>query len=163
MLLPWSLKWFCLALAKWPYLYFVYHQGLCSAGKPDSVCLHYVVLIHMFCQVSSTSFQKSIIGWPQQPLTEIMVISVKNCIFDDPFHKKGPVLVSLVPGMIQPSQTLMFLMKWNCKGHWDHGGCWGCRGHWGCRVSEKSLLRFLESSRFLNSALFWCFEKIVIW
>ena len=27
-------------------------------------------------------------------------ISVKNCIFDNPFHEKGPVLVILVPGMI---------------------------------------------------------------
>jgi hypothetical protein len=27
-------------------------------------------------------------------------ISMKNWIFDDPFHKKGPVLVDLVPGMI---------------------------------------------------------------
>ena len=27
-------------------------------------------------------------------------ISVKNWIFDDPFHEKGPVLVILVPGMI---------------------------------------------------------------
>ena len=30
-------------------------------------------------------------------------ISVKNWIFYYPFHKKGPVLVVLVPGMIQPS------------------------------------------------------------
>ena len=110
--------------------------------------------------VSSTSFQKSSIVWPQQPPTERISdirekldfwwsisqkgasdghfganhqdqevwtfefhqpvfkkvtladlnslqqkehqISVKNWIFDDPFHKKGPVLVILVPGMIQP-------------------------------------------------------------
>ena len=30
-------------------------------------------------------------------------MSVKNWIFDDPFHIKGPVLVILVPGMIRPS------------------------------------------------------------
>ena len=30
-------------------------------------------------------------------------ISVKNWIFYEPFNKKGPVLVILVPGMIQPS------------------------------------------------------------
>ena len=30
-------------------------------------------------------------------------ISVKNWIFDDSFHEKGPVLAILVPGMIQPS------------------------------------------------------------
>ena len=61
--------------------------------------------------VSSTSFQKINIGWPQQPPTEIVLISVKNWILDDPFPKKGPVLVILVPGMIQPSQSVMFLMK----------------------------------------------------
>ena len=49
------------------------------------------------------SFQKSNIGWPQQPPTEMVLISVKNWIFDDPFHKKGPVLVILVPGMMQLS------------------------------------------------------------
>ena len=41
--------------------------------------------------VSSSSFQKSSIGWPQQPPTKIGLISVKNWVFDDPFHKKGPV------------------------------------------------------------------------
>jgi hypothetical protein len=35
-------------------------------------------------------------------------ISVKIWIFDDPFHKKGPVLVILVPGMIQPSGSGSF-------------------------------------------------------
>ena len=30
-------------------------------------------------------------------------ISLKICFFDDLFHKEGPVLVILVPGMIQPS------------------------------------------------------------
>ena len=33
-------------------------------------------------------------------------ILVKNWIFDNPFHKKGPVLVILVPGMIQPSGSV---------------------------------------------------------
>ena len=60
-------------------------------------------------------------------------ILVKNWIFDDPFHKKGPLLVILVPGMIQPSGSVNFLMKW---GHWGHRGCWGCWGHWGCRGSK---------------------------
>ena len=49
--------------------------------------------------VSSTSFQKNNIGWPQQPLTEKVLISMKNLIFDDTFYKKGPVLVISVPGM----------------------------------------------------------------
>ena len=61
--------------------------------------------------VSTTNFQKSNIGWPQQPPTEKYQLSVKNCIFDDPFHKKGPILVFLVPGMIQPSEPGGFLIK----------------------------------------------------
>ena len=38
-------------------------------------------------------------------------ILVKNWIFDDPFHKKGQVLVILVPGMIQPSGSVIVLME----------------------------------------------------
>jgi hypothetical protein len=36
---------------------------------------------------------------------------VKNWIFDDPFHKNGPVLVILVPGIIEPSGSVNFMMK----------------------------------------------------
>ena len=86
--------------------------------------------------VSWISFQKSNIGCPQQPLTEKVLKSVKNWIFDDPFHKNGPVLVILVPGIIEPSGSVHFLMKWGCWGHWGHWGCWGCWGHWGCRGSK---------------------------
>ena len=86
--------------------------------------------------VSSTSFQKSNIGWPQQPPTEKLLISVKIWIFDDTFYKKGPVLVILVPGMIQPSGLVFILMEWGCKCHWGHRGRWGCRGHWGCWGSK---------------------------
>ena len=45
-------------------------------------------------------------------------ILVKNWIFDDPFHKKGPLLVILGPGMIQPSGSVILLMKWGCWGHY---------------------------------------------
>ena len=38
-------------------------------------------------------------------------ISVKNWIFDDPFHKKGLVLIIWVLGMIEPSGLVNFLMK----------------------------------------------------
>ena len=38
-------------------------------------------------------------------------ILVKNWIFDDPFHKKLPVLVILVPVMIRPSGSESFLWK----------------------------------------------------
>ena len=60
-------------------------------------------------------------------------ISVKNWIFDDPFHKKGLILVICVLGMIKPSGSVNFLMKWGCWGHWGHWGCWGHWGHWGSR------------------------------
>ena len=55
-------------------------------------------------------------------------ISVKIWIFDDPFHKKGPVLVILRPLMINPSNSVSSLRKWGCRGCW---GQWGCRGCWG--------------------------------
>ena len=72
--------------------------------------------------VSWISCQKSNIGCPQQPLTEKVLKSVKNWIIDDPFHKNGPVLVILVPGMIKPSGWVFFLIKWGCWGHWGHWG-----------------------------------------
>jgi hypothetical protein len=57
-------------------------------------------------------FSKSSIGWPEQPPREwVSDISKKNWTFDDPFHKKGPFLVILVPGMIQPSGLVILLMK----------------------------------------------------
>ena len=61
--------------------------------------------------VSSTSFLKSVIGWPQQPLTEKVQISLKIWVFDDQFHKKMPVLVICLPGSIQPSGAVIFW--WN--------------------------------------------------
>ena len=87
-------------------------------------------------------------------------ILVENWIFDDPFHKKGWVLVILVPGMIQPSGSVIFLMKWVCRGHWGHWGCWGCWGHWGCRgfkdwkitTRDFRVIQVLEFSLIL---MFW--------
>ena len=38
-------------------------------------------------------------------------ISVKNWIFDDPFHKKGLILVIWVLGMIKSLGSVDFLMK----------------------------------------------------
>jgi hypothetical protein len=43
-------------------------------------------------------------------------ILVKNWIFDDPFHKKLPVLVILVPVMIRPSGSGSFLGKLGFRG-----------------------------------------------
>jgi hypothetical protein len=36
------------------------------------------------------------------------LISVRNWIFDDPFHKKGLVLVIWVLGIIKPSGSIIF-------------------------------------------------------
>ena len=63
-----------------------------------------------FC-VSSTSFQKSNIGWPQQPPTERVSNFSKNWIFDEPFQTNGLVLVIWVLGMNQPSGSAIFLVK----------------------------------------------------
>jgi hypothetical protein len=38
--------------------------------------------------------------------------------------------------MIQPSGSVIILLKWGSRGHWGHWGCWGCRGHWGCKGSK---------------------------
>ena len=47
-------------------------------------------------------------------------ILVKNWIFDDPFHKKLPVLVILVPVMIRPSRSGSFLRKLGIRGSLGH-------------------------------------------
>ena len=56
-------------------------------------------------------FQKNNVGWPQQPPTERVSDISEKLNFDDPFYKKGPVLVILVPGMIQPSKSGSCLVK----------------------------------------------------
>ena len=62
--------------------------------------------------VSSTNFQKNDVGQPQQPPTvSEYQMSVKNWIFDDPFHKKGLVLIIWVLGIIKPSGSVDVLMK----------------------------------------------------
>jgi hypothetical protein len=61
--------------------------------------------------VSSTSFQKIDIGWPQQPLTERVSDISERLDFDNLFHKKGLVVVIWVLGMIKPSGSVNFLMK----------------------------------------------------
>jgi hypothetical protein len=43
-------------------------------------------------------------------------ILVKNWIFNDPFHKKVPVLVILVPVMIKSSGSESFLEKLGIRG-----------------------------------------------
>ena len=98
-------------------------------------------------------------------------ISVENLIFDGPFHKKGLILIILVLGMIQPSGSVIFLMKWGCRGHWGHWGCWGCRGHWGCKGSKAWKItsedfRVIPVLKFSFILMFWkkniCFQNIKI-
>ena len=112
-----------------------------------------------------TSFQKSNTDWPHQPPTEMLPILVKNWIFDDPFHKKGLVFVNWVPGMIKPSGSVDFLMKWGCRGHWGHWGCWGHWGHWGCRGVKAWKIttedfRVIQAFEFSFIFMFW---KKVFW
>ena len=80
---------------------------------------------------------------------KVYQISVKNRIFDDPFHKKGPVLAILVPGMIQQLHEAVEVIE-------------AIEVVEAVEVIEaadvlrtgKSLLRTSKSSRSLNSALF---------
>ena len=83
-------------------------------------------------------------------------ILVKNWIFGDPFHKKLPAMVILVPVMIRPSESGGFLRKL------DFRGCLGPvslqRPLRSMRQERflrpvKSLLRTSESSLFLNSII----------
>ena len=77
-----------------------------------------------------TNFLK--LFWPHANLNSLHQkgchILVKNWIFDDPFHKKLPVLVILVPVMIRPSGSGGFLRKLDFRGCL---GQWAYRGHWG--------------------------------
>ena len=77
-------------------------------------------------------------------------------------HSKNKelVLVIWVLGIIQPSSSIKFLMKWGCWGHWGQGGCWGCRGHWGLwgskvwkiTTEDFSVIQVLE---FGFTLMFW--------
>ena len=104
--------------------------------------------------VSSTSFQKSNnIGWPQQPLTEKVLISLKYWISNDTFYKKEPLLGSFWwQGWFNHQK---FFFWWNeavnvIKALEVVEAAVVLR-------SVKSPLRTSESSRFFKSALFLCF------
>ena len=90
-------------------------------------------------------------------------ILVKTRIFDNPFPKKGQVLVILVPEMIQLSGSVYFLIKWGCRGHW---GCWG---HWVYRGSKawKITTGDFRVIQFVEISLIWflkkCFLGIESW
>ena len=99
----------------------------------------------------STSFQKSNIGWPQQPPTKRMSDTSKNWIFDDPFYKKGLVLIIWVLRMIKPSGSVILLMNWGCRGHWGH---WGCRGFKAWNITTEDF-RVIQGIEFSFILMFW--------
>ena len=110
--------------------------------------------------VSSTSFQKSNIGRPQQPPKGRVPDISKKLDFWWSIPQKGLVLIIWVLGMIQPSGSVIFLMKWGCRGHWGHWGCWGCRGHWGYKGSKAWKItsddcRVIQVSEFSFILMFW--------
>ena len=85
---------------------------------------------------------------------------VKNLIFDYPFHKKGLVVIIWVLGMITPSGSVKFLMKWGCRGHWGHWGGWGHWGHWDCRGFKAWKIktedfRIIQAFEFSFIFIFW--------
>ena len=69
-------------------------------------------------------------------------------VFNDTSHKKGPLLVILVPGRIQSSGLWSSLLKWGCWGYWGPRGCWGCRGSkaWKIPTEDFRLIPVLELS-----------------
>ena len=85
-------------------------------------------------------------------------------IFDDPFHKNGPVLVILVSGINEPSGSVNFLMKWAVEVIEATEVVEAVEVTEATEVvrPEKLLLRTSELTRFLNSALFQCFDTNII-
>ena len=98
--------------------------------------------------VSSTNFQKSSIGWPQQHPTEMVSDISKKLDFWWSIPQKVTI-IGHFGAKNDPSVLVIFLMKW------------GSRGHWGCRGSKawKSQLGSWESSRFLNSMILMFWKK----
>ena len=75
--------------------------------------------------------------------------------------KKGQLLVIWVLEMIKPSESVIFSMKWGCRGHWDHWGCWGHWGHWCCR-SFKAWKFTTEDSRVIQEFIFVFWKKVFL-
>ena len=87
--------------------------------------------------VSSTSFQKNDIGWPQQPPTERVSDISKKLDFSWSIPQKGTGIGHLGARDDQTIRISNFLIKWGCRGHWGHWGCWFHWGYWGCRGLEN--------------------------
>ena len=69
-------------------------------------------------------------------------------ILDEPFSKKGPLLIICVPCMIQPSISVILLINWSCIGHWV------CRESkvWKIITEDSRVIQVLEFSFIL---MFW--------
>ena len=105
-------------------------------------------------------FQKINTGWPQQPRTERISDISRKFNFWWSIPQKGPGFDHLSARSIQPSGSVIFLMKWGCWGHWVHWGCWGCRGLWGCKGSKvwkiiTDYCRVIQVPEFNYILMFW--------
>ena len=112
--------------------------------------------------VSSTSFQKSNIGWHQQPPTERVSNISKKIDFWRSISQKGTGIGHLGT-RDDPTIILSKIFWWNESVEIIEA-TEVVEAIEVIEVSEeiwprKSLLRTSVSSRFLNSALLWCFEE----
>ena len=136
--------------------------------------------VNLLWQIDRLSFSISYLRWPiqevmtfgfYQPVFKKVIlaglnslwqkgcqISVKNWIFDDPFYKKGLILIIWVLRMIKPSGSIIFLMKWGCQGHWGHWGCWGL-----IRIFCLSLFPFIFLSAIIPRwKMSWVSKKLLV-
>ena len=110
--------------------------------------------------VSLTSFQKGNIDRPQQPPTERVSEISKKLDFWWSIPQKELILIIWVLGMIQPSGSVIFLVKWGCWGHWSHWGCWDYRSHWGYKGSKAWKIttdywRIIQVPEYSFILMFW--------
>ena len=113
--------------------------------------------------VSTTSSQKSSIGWPQQPPTEKLSDISKKLDFWWFIPQKGTIIGHL-GARYDPTIRISIYFWWNEAVEVIEAievvEAVEVIEAAGVIRPRKSQLGTSESSRFLNSALFWCFEKI---
>ena len=110
--------------------------------------------------VSSTSFQKINIGWPQQPPTERVSDISEKLGFWWSVQQKETIIGHFGARNDPTIRTSDFLMKWGFRGNWGHWCCWGCRGHWRCRCSKAWKIptgdfRVIQALEFSFILMFW--------
>jgi hypothetical protein len=110
--------------------------------------------------VSSTSFQKNYINWPQQPPTQRVSDISEKLDFRWSIPQKGTGIGHLGARDDQTIRISNLLTKWGCRGHWGHWGCWGHWGHWGCRGFEAwktttEDFRVIQEFEFSFIFMFW--------